>query len=78
MGIKKLVADLLCSSEFAGCRFQGREVHLLFLIIETQKKGFIGIRRVDRRFSSHRPQMLRRVYSKSVNTEGVFSAREGA
>jgi transposase len=39
----------------------------------NQKIGVKGILRVDRKFKSHGPQMLRRAYRKRVSVERVFS-----
>jgi IS5 family transposase len=39
----------------------------------NQMKGIKGILRVDRKFKSHGPQELRRVYRKRVSVERVFS-----
>ena len=39
----------------------------------NQKKDVKGVIKVDRKFKSHRPQMLRRAYRKRVAVERVFS-----
>jgi IS5 family transposase len=71
--LKKLVADPQYSSQSLR---EAAITHGTVPIIpypRNQMKGVKGILRVDRKFKSHGPQMLRRSYRKRVAVERVFS-----
>jgi transposase len=70
---KRLVADPQYSAQSLREAALNQETVPVVPYPRNQQKGVKGILRVDRKFKSHGPQMLRRAYRKRVSVERVFS-----
>jgi transposase len=70
---KRLVADPQYSSQSLRDAAAKQGTLPVIPYPKNQMKGVKGILRIDRRFKSHGPQQLRRIYRKRVAVERVFS-----